>query len=487
MALAFAVLHFAALVGIYRGRDWGRNLAVFVAELGGGLAILGAISLLTGARPFGADSATGLGLIAWAAGVYALLGIAAGRIPVLARLTPIERRRVVFGPSFAGRARPLTCGGRAPRRGRAAANPRLGGMTDEPTLYDAAGGMPFFEALVGRFYEGVATDPVLAAALSRRRTSAGARHRLTLFLAQYWGGPRPTTPSAAIRACGCATCRSRSDRPSATPGCARMREAIAGPLRRPRSPTGSTPTSTWPPRRCATATDGSRRGSVAAAPARPGRVDWAADERRRADWRTARPRRSRIHRSDGAAPPPPPDAQRGKTVHGEPANAGHRVLAPDDAEVEAYLETALNAPAPTRRPRSRSARRRRARLGRRPRLRQPVRPADRPPRPGAARLLRAASRTTRRGPRSSGAGRRRSSSRAARTRSTTTDAPKPDAGVWSRPDPGPRHLLRRPADGQRARRRRRRRRRSGSTARPPSRSPTATASSRASIATSPSG
>ena len=35
---------------------------------------------------------------------------------------------------------------------------------------------------------------------------------------------------------------------------------------------------------------------------------------------------------------------RGKTVHGEAANAGHRVLAPDDAEVEAYLETALNAP-----------------------------------------------------------------------------------------------------------------------------------------------
>jgi GMP synthase (glutamine-hydrolysing) len=48
----------------------------------------------------------------------------------------------------------------------------------------------------------------------------------------------------------------------------------------------------------------------------------------------------------GAAPPPPPE--RGKTVHGEPANAGHRVLAPDDAEVEAYLETALNAPAPSR-------------------------------------------------------------------------------------------------------------------------------------------
>jgi GMP synthase (glutamine-hydrolysing) len=40
--------------------------------------------------------------------------------------------------------------------------------------------------------------------------------------------------------------------------------------------------------------------------------------------------------------------ERGRTVHGEPANAGHRVLAPDDAEVEAYLEQALHAPPPTR-------------------------------------------------------------------------------------------------------------------------------------------
>jgi GMP synthase (glutamine-hydrolysing) len=48
--------------------------------------------------------------------------------------------------------------------------------------------------------------------------------------------------------------------------------------------------------------------------------------------------------SDTPSAPP----ERGKTVHGEAANAGHRVLAPDDAEVEAYLETALHAPAPDR-------------------------------------------------------------------------------------------------------------------------------------------
>ena len=44
----------------------------------------------------------------------------------------------------------------------------------------------------------------------------------------------------------------------------------------------------------------------------------------------------------------PSHAERGRTVHGEAANAGHRVLAPDDAEVEAYLEQALHAPPPAR-------------------------------------------------------------------------------------------------------------------------------------------
>ena len=62
-------------------------------------------------------------------------------------------------------------------------------MPDEMTLYDAAGGMPFFEGLVERFYEGVATDPILRP-LYPEPDLAGARRRLTLFLAQYWGGPR---------------------------------------------------------------------------------------------------------------------------------------------------------------------------------------------------------------------------------------------------------------------------------------------------------
>ncbi len=58
----------------------------------------------------------------------------------------------------------------------------------EVSLYEAAGGMQFFEALVDAFYEGVVTDAVLLP-LYAPDDIAGARHRLTLFLAQYWGGP----------------------------------------------------------------------------------------------------------------------------------------------------------------------------------------------------------------------------------------------------------------------------------------------------------
>ena len=62
-------------------------------------------------------------------------------------------------------------------------------MLEQQTLYDTAGGMPYFESLVGRFYDGVATDPVLRP-LYPETDLEGARRRLTLFLAQYWGGPR---------------------------------------------------------------------------------------------------------------------------------------------------------------------------------------------------------------------------------------------------------------------------------------------------------
>jgi hemoglobin len=57
----------------------------------------------------------------------------------------------------------------------------------EPTVFDAVGGMSFFEGLVERFYQGVASDDVLRP-LYPADLGPSIRH-LTLFLAQYWGGP----------------------------------------------------------------------------------------------------------------------------------------------------------------------------------------------------------------------------------------------------------------------------------------------------------
>lgn len=56
------------------------------------------------------------------------------------------------------------------------------------TFYDQVGGRPFFEKLVHRFYEGVATDPLLKP-MYPEEDLGPAEIRLTMFLEQYWGGP----------------------------------------------------------------------------------------------------------------------------------------------------------------------------------------------------------------------------------------------------------------------------------------------------------
>lgn len=57
------------------------------------------------------------------------------------------------------------------------------------SLYDSVGGGRFFAHLVDRFYEGVEADPVVSVLYPEAPDFTGARHRLTLFLIQYWGGP----------------------------------------------------------------------------------------------------------------------------------------------------------------------------------------------------------------------------------------------------------------------------------------------------------
>lgn len=61
--------------------------------------------------------------------------------------------------------------------------------TAAATMYERVGGEATFRALVHEFYRGVATDPLLRP-LYPEEDLGPAEDRLTLFLIQYWGGPR---------------------------------------------------------------------------------------------------------------------------------------------------------------------------------------------------------------------------------------------------------------------------------------------------------
>ena len=56
------------------------------------------------------------------------------------------------------------------------------------TFYDEIGGFETMQAIVHRFYEGVATDEVLRP-LYPEADLGPAEERFLLFLVQYWGGP----------------------------------------------------------------------------------------------------------------------------------------------------------------------------------------------------------------------------------------------------------------------------------------------------------
>ncbi|HUY42704.1 MAG TPA: globin [Acidimicrobiales bacterium] len=58
----------------------------------------------------------------------------------------------------------------------------------DESLYDQVGGEGFFTRLVEHFYERVALDRTLRAMYPEDLTEP--RRHLTLFLVQYWGGPR---------------------------------------------------------------------------------------------------------------------------------------------------------------------------------------------------------------------------------------------------------------------------------------------------------
>jgi hemoglobin len=58
---------------------------------------------------------------------------------------------------------------------------------EQRSVYEAVGGSAWFDALVDRFYEGVATDPRLRPMYPPDLTEP--KRHLSGFLAQYWGGP----------------------------------------------------------------------------------------------------------------------------------------------------------------------------------------------------------------------------------------------------------------------------------------------------------
>ncbi|GAB2613496.1 globin [Streptomyces capparidis] len=63
------------------------------------------------------------------------------------------------------------------------------GTLGQETFFEAVGGEETFRRLVHRFYQGVADDPVLRP-MYPEEDLGPAEERLTLFLMQYWGGPR---------------------------------------------------------------------------------------------------------------------------------------------------------------------------------------------------------------------------------------------------------------------------------------------------------
>ncbi|GAA1488442.1 globin [Brachybacterium sacelli] len=61
--------------------------------------------------------------------------------------------------------------------------------SEQISFFEAVGGHATFVALVDRFYEGVAEDPLLRP-LYPQEDLTGAKERLCTFLEQYWGGPK---------------------------------------------------------------------------------------------------------------------------------------------------------------------------------------------------------------------------------------------------------------------------------------------------------
>ena len=260
LTVAFGLAHFVAAYGLVRRRDWGGRLVGYLSAIGIGIAAYGLILTLTGMDPFGATSklpssrawAEGLGLLIWMIGLWLVAARYAFRRSARVKPNPAA---ITYRPMAAAAIRP-----------RDLSSVRDRGPPDplRPRRRDAL--LRGARRLVLCRRRG---GPGPAAALPGADLAAAER-RLRLFLIQYWGGPRPTTTSAATRDCGCVTSRSRSARPSAIAGSSTCAPRSPPRRRRPTWPRSSSATSRWPPRRCATASDAGRRLRASARASSPG-------------------------------------------------------------------------------------------------------------------------------------------------------------------------------------------------------------------------
>ena len=64
---------------------------------------------------------------------------------------------------------------------------KMGVELNPENIYDAVGGRPWFDALVDRFFAGVATDPIVRRLYPDDLTDS--KVNTAGFIAQYWGGP----------------------------------------------------------------------------------------------------------------------------------------------------------------------------------------------------------------------------------------------------------------------------------------------------------